>query len=248
MNEELHAARSFAQTLNAVYEDSLVAAVLYGSAARGEFRPGVSDLNVLAIVEALDLRQLRAVAFAVREWIAAGNPPPLMLTRSEWRSSADVFPIEYSDIRDAHILLVGEDPFTEMHIRSEHLRLQLERELRGTKIQLREGYLAAGDDASELAVLIARSFSTVLTLFRALLRLAEIPVPSDAAGEIDAVARLVGFQPEPLHDLVRYRDSGEPFTVDVEGPLAAGYLRAVEQTTAWLDGFIPPATREGREV
>jgi len=36
------------------------------------------------------------------EWIRKGETAPLIFSEAEWQASADVFPIEIEDMRDAH--------------------------------------------------------------------------------------------------------------------------------------------------
>jgi len=43
----------------------------------------------------------------VRVWTKGGHPAPPILTEREWRESADAFPIEYEDMREAHRLLAA---------------------------------------------------------------------------------------------------------------------------------------------
>jgi len=95
----------FTAAVAAVLGDRLVALVLYGSAARGTHVPGRSDMNTLLICDAVDEALFARLEPAVREWGRAGHPAPLILTEREWRTSADAFPIEYEDIREAHRLL-----------------------------------------------------------------------------------------------------------------------------------------------
>jgi hypothetical protein len=228
-------AERFVERLREVYGESLRAAVLYGSAARGEYRPGISDLNLLVLLSDLAMPELRRGAELTREWAAEGNPPPLMMTEREWLGSADVFPLEYSDIRDAHVLLAGSDPFAGVRIEREHLRLQVEHELRSKKIQLREGYLVAGDSPQRLGQLLIRSLSTFLTLFRATLRLAGRPVPRAASDLVFAAASEIGFGAEPVLEVLRGRQSPEDFEASLQGSVAAGYLEAVERSVEWLD-------------
>ncbi|MEX2570359.1 MAG: nucleotidyltransferase domain-containing protein [Gemmatimonadota bacterium] len=235
MSEERKSAEEFASRLSEIYGRSLVSVVLYGSAARGEYRPGLSDINLLVILDDLRLAHLQRGAHATREWVASGNPPPMMLSAEEWWNSADVFPLEYSDIRDAHVVLVGRDPFNRTRIGREHLRLQVEHELRSKKIQLREGYLVAGESPEEIGQLLIRSLPTFLTLFRAILRLDGKPIPRDRRDLIDAAGSLAGFRPAPVVDVLHARSAEEPFVAPLDGPVAAGYLEAVERCAVWLD-------------
>lgn len=230
-------AERFAREIEAAFGDEFVAALLYGSAARGDYRPGISNVNVLVIVRDLGIDGVRRAAPAVKAWTAAGNPPPLMMSETEWRDSADVFPIEYSDIRESRVVLAGRDPVDGPRIHAEHLRLRLEHEMRSAKIQLREGYLAFGDSPDELGALLVRTVPTVLTLFRAALRLARAPVPLAPREIVEAVAARADFPAAPVLEVVERRGSSARFVVPLDGPLAAAYLHAIERATAWIDGF-----------
>src|SRR6185295_12890905 len=91
--------------LQKVYGPELRSVVLYGSAAAGEHIPKRSDYNVLVIVDSLTMTHLRAEAAVAQAWGESGNPPPLTLTTQEWRSSADIFPMEYADVLERHRVL-----------------------------------------------------------------------------------------------------------------------------------------------
>ena len=81
--------------------------MLYGSAARGTHVPDRSDVNTLLICDAVDEDLFARLERPVRDWVKAGHPAPLILTEREWQTSADAFPIEYEDIREAHRLLLS---------------------------------------------------------------------------------------------------------------------------------------------
>ena len=83
------------------------AAVLYGSAARGDFVPGRSDINLLLILDSVAPNTLRALGPALAAWRKASPQPPLLIGRAEWARAADTFPIEISDMRTASRLLRG---------------------------------------------------------------------------------------------------------------------------------------------
>src|SRR5687768_8337339 len=97
--------------LKAAFGADLTAVVLYGSAAGGDHNPKRSDQNVLVIVKQVSMATAKAVSATSRAWADAGNPPPLVFTEAEWRGSADVFPMEYSDILERNRVLFGDSPF-----------------------------------------------------------------------------------------------------------------------------------------
>ena len=235
MPAEVERAQQFAWALEGVFDTELASVVLYGSAARGEYRPGVSDLNVLVLLREVSPAALRRATEAARAWVAEGNPPPLILSADEWRRSADVWAIEVADIRDAHLTLLGADPFSGVAVRPEDLRLQCERELKGKQIQLRERYLLFAGHPEELGDLVTRSFSTFLVLFRTVLRLDGGAGERDAETVVREVARRVGFDPEPLLEIHRARAAGEKLRPQADSPVVEGYLDAVSRVVDHVD-------------
>lgn len=231
-------ARELVSQLAETYGGDLVAAALYGSAARGDYREGVSDLNLLLVLRQVDGAALGAASPLAREWVRAGNPPPLIMSEAEWSGSADVFPIEYADIRDAHVVLHGADLFADMAISWDDMRLQVERELKEKKIQLRERYMLTAAAPEEVGALLRQSFPTFLALFRAALRLMGVPVPHDAQAVVDAVAERIGFDPEPWHRVRRARADAEPLAPAAGDPVIAGYLDGVTRASEWIDGVL----------
>jgi predicted nucleotidyltransferase len=238
MPAHLERAQRFAWALEGVFDTDLVSVVLYGSAARGEYRPGVSDLNVLVLLREVTPAALRAAGELAQAWVAEGNAPPLMLSAEEWRRSTDVWAIEVADIRDAHLTLHGDDPFTGVVISPEDLRLQCERELKGKQIQLRERYLLIADKPDELGELLVRSFSTFLVLFRTVLRLSGEGGERDAEAVVRQVGQRVGFDPAPMLEINRARAGGHKLRPQGASPLAVGYLDAVSRVVEHVDRLV----------
>lgn len=235
MANERERAEGFAAELARAYGTDLVGMVLYGSAARGDYAEGVSDVNLLVLLRRVDAAALRKGSPATRAWVAAGNPPPLVLGAEEWRRSADVFPIELADIRDAHVVLRGGDPFAGIEISPAHLRLQCENELKGKHIQLRERYLLSAEAPEEMGAVLKRALSTFLVLFRTVLRLADGASPSDPEAVIRRTGEVAGFDPAPLLEALRARRTGAELHPAPDAPLVVGYLEAVGRTVEWVD-------------
>lgn len=177
---------------------SLKSVVLYGSAAAGDFVPGISAHDVLIVVEPLGALQLAAASAALAWWEQAGNPHPQLFTPQELQSSADVFPIEIADMQQSHRVLFGPDPLSGMKIDVPHYRIQLERELKTRLLQLRRQYLACAGEEQRIARLMVASVSTFLVLLRAALRLYNDSVPSEKIQALDQLAAHIPFDPEPF--------------------------------------------------
>jgi hypothetical protein len=223
--------------LRAAYGTALRSIVLYGSAAAGERLGKRSDHNVLVIVEALDASRLAAASAASRAWADAGNPAPLTLTESEWRGSADIFPMEYADILDRHRLLFGEAPFEGIHVDHKDLRLQLEQESMGKLLRLRQGVLASGNDAQRQLELLTASVSTFLVIFRAFERLHGAKPAADNVSLAGDVARRAGFDPDPVIRVIQHARGDQSLKMDQVSDVLAGYLRAMGQLVTHLDQY-----------
>lgn len=237
MGQEIQRAEALTGDLVAAYGEEVISVVLYGSAARDQFHEGVSDVNLLVLLRSADPVLIRRGSALARRWVSEGNPPPLLLAEEELRRSLDIFPIEYSDIREAHRVLYGADPFAELVIDREHLRLQCERELKGKLIQLREHFLLAAEEPGELGQLLRRSISTFLVLFRTALRLVGDAVPPNADDVVRSIALRAGFDPDPLLQILRARKASATFEPAPVDPVVTGYLQAVAQTVEWVDGL-----------
>ena len=225
--------------LRAAYGEHLTAAVLYGSGASGEHIPALSDYNVLLLLDTIDGARLAAASAVANAWRDAGNPPPMTMTMHEWRNSSDVFPMEYADILDRHKVLFGTAPFDGITVSPENLRLQLEQQVMGKLLQLRQGVLLAGTDRKRQLELIAASLSTMMVLFRAVLRLHGERPADDNVAVAERVAARTGIDAEPFVRAVRHLREAPKLTAGEATPLLAGYLAGIERLRDYLDGFTP---------
>ena len=175
------------------------------------------------------------LAPAARDWTRAGQPAPLILTEREWRESADAFPIEYEDMRDAHRVLAGRDPWPGIQVDRGHLRRQLEHELMGKLARLRQAYAALHEDPKQLARVIVGSAGGFFTMLRAVLRFGGRPVPASPAELVRGAASLIGFPAEGLAPLVQHALGGPMPRVGKGDPLAAAYLGAVARTAEYVN-------------
>lgn len=221
--------------LQKAFGDRLEAVVLYGSAAAGEHIPKRSDYNVLVIVRELGMPELEKEAAIARAWAEAGNPPPLTLTASEWRSSSDVFPMEYADILERHRVLYGTPPFDGIAVQARDLRLQLEHEALGKLLQLRQGILGAGGDRKRLVELLAASLSTFMVIFRALLRYHGESPPADYERLVSAVSARTGLDGAPFARVVRHLRGSELLPEREVQQVLAGYLAGAHALVDYLD-------------
>jgi predicted nucleotidyltransferase len=223
--------------LQLAYGSGLRSVVLFGSAVAGEHNPKKSDYNVLVIVDSLPLERLRAVSAVSRAWAEDGNPPPMTFTVNEWKSSSDIFPMEYADILERHRVLHGESPFDGIRVSPGDLRLQVEQQTMGKLLQLRQATMGAGGDSKLQLEVLEKSLSTLMVIFRGVSRLLG-QVPSQDYEELTrALAQRAAFPADPFAKVIRHVRGTEKIPRESAAGILEGYLAAMERLVEFLDEF-----------
>jgi hypothetical protein len=207
-------------------------AVLYGSAARGDFVPGRSNINLMVVTDQLTPSTLRSLSRAFTGWRKGTPEPPLMLSRAEWTRATDAFPIEITDMRTSYRVLRGPDPLQGVRVDPTDLRKALERDFRGKLLRLRQGYTTYAPDPAALGKLGLQSAATILVLLRGVLTLIGKTVPTDPLELAAAAAAAIGFEGEHLLHVVRHRVDRE---WRCQAPEFENYMKAVEDSARYLD-------------
>ncbi len=223
--------------LQMAYADALRSVVLFGSAVAGEHRPNKSDYNVLVIVDGLPLDRLRAVAAVSKAWAEDGNPPPMTFTTREWKSSADIFPMEYADILERHRVLYGTLPVDGVSVKPADLRLQVEHQTMGKLLQLRQAIMGAGGDSALQLDVLEKSLSTLMVIFRGIVRLHGQVPSQDYEALTLSIAERAGFSPEAFVRVIRHTRGTEKLPRDKASSILEQYLAAMERLVAYLDEF-----------
>jgi len=192
--------------------DRLLGVVLYGSAARGDYVEKTSDLNLLLVLRDLAPETLEGLSGPLERWRRKRQPTPRFFTPELLADSADVFPIEFLDIRESHRNVYGQDPLADLAIHADHLRIQCERELREKMMRLREGYAEAHGQKKQLERLLTDSYSTFAALFRGCLHLLGGTVPVHNEDVVSTFCERAGIERGPFAQVERLKrgeSSGE---------------------------------------
>lgn len=209
-------------------------ALVYGSGARGEFRSGVSDVNLLLVCQELGPATLRRLSAALAGLRGKRQPPPLLIERSEWDRASDVFPIEVTDMQIAHRLMRGEDPVAGCVPDPADLRRALEAEFRAKLLRLRQAYAHEATDPKTLGAVASGTVASVAALFRVTLVLFGRTAPVGTPAALAAAGQAMSIATEPITELwTRRVHQGPPCAPE----LFEGYLSAVAAAVRVIDTF-----------
>jgi|CXWL01.1.fsa_nt_gi hypothetical protein len=209
-------------------------ALLYGSAVRGDWIASRSDVNLLLVMDDASPTGLRRLTTAVSEWHRAGHTAPLIIGREEWQRSADVFPIEMTDMQLAYRMLYGSDPLASVRVAPSDLRRALESELRGKLVRLRQAYVRFGESMVTLGGFATASVGQLLVLFRCTGVLLGRPASATAAETVAQLADVLGEDAAVVSEIAGQRAKPEwhcpPATF-------ARYLEAVRRAVEFMDHY-----------
>jgi Nucleotidyltransferase domain len=225
----------FVQKLRAAAGENLTSVVLYGSAAEGEFHPEYSDYNLLCLVGDTSFASLNRIAGAVEWWRKKKHHPPLVMTAKELKDTADVFSIEFIDMKQRHRVLYGDDALRDLHVPMHLHRSQLEYELREKLFLLRQHIVLAGSDDKALWEAMLNSLSSFTTLFRhVLIELGEVGRKHSREAVQELASRL-NFDAAvfvQLMDIRAHTSERKQFRAD---NVATRYLAAIEKVAGAVD-------------
>ena len=233
------ALKNLVERLHEAAKDNLESIILYGSAARGDFHDVHSDLNVLCVLRSLRAAELARVSSVVKWWTSAQHQPaPLFFSSQELHRSADVFAIELLDMQQSHRVLYGSDAIAGIHVPMNLHRVQVEHELRTLLLRLRQHFLRDAENQHELAAVLAKSFSSMLTLLRHTL-IAFPEQPPNAPGEVFVRIAALTSADASAFEAVRSLRDARSLDKNTVLPVYDSYLAALEKVIAALDHHLP---------
>jgi len=230
--------RAYVQDVAKAFGDHLEAVLLYGSAVRGDFLPGRSNLNILLFVSSYDVAVLKEYAAVHKKWSKELVVAPLFLTQDDLQASAMVFPLEYQDIHDCHRLLWGQDPLVGFHVDHRYLVGEVLQSLRGNLVRLRQRLVEGGGTAEAMLILLVLSITAVLPVLRGAQRLLGRPALSQGTELLEDVEACFEIDLSALHDVLLLK----------RGHISPGQKEVPRLMDRYMDGLAKLATAMERRV
>jgi hypothetical protein len=197
---------SFLQTIEGTFGNNLASVMLYGSYVGAHFVAGVSDVNILVLLNEPRPDQIEQLGVRGHRLMRKYRITPLILTKSEFINSADVFPMEYMDVKERNRVLFGSYDTKNLQLSLKNLRHQLEERLRGNLASLRQLITASRGRSRTIRTYLKNWYGSLGALFRALLRVKEIsPLPVESEEVIDKVQRVFDVDTESFKKVLLLR-------------------------------------------
>jgi hypothetical protein len=235
--------QTYVKEVKSRFGEQLEGVLLYGSAVRGEFLPGRSNLNILLLVSSYDSAVLKQYSALHRQWSKEQIVVPLFLTEEELHLSAAVFPLEFLEIQEQHRVLDGRDPFIGFHVKTDRLREAVVQGLMSHLLRLRQRYVEGGGSVEATTILLPLSITSAVPLLRGVQRLLGRPVLSHSDAVIKDVAEQLPLDLQGLLDALLLK-RGQISSGSYELPrLFDRYLQAVTLLTRAVERLLRPEQR-----
>lgn len=205
---------------------------LYGSAVRGNAIDGISDLNLLIVLNESDSAAHQAVACALE-----GRPQidPFVLGRRGFERSARAFAPKFASIRRHHRVLHGADPLADLKVDDQLERFLCEQALRNLRLRLIYAFVTRHEQKA-YDRFVVRNVTAIFVQFSEVLRLQGTAIPTDFAERIPIFEREFKVDGRVLADLLALKREPRRFS-DAQAiaeherlfPVVDAVLRWIEQ-------------------
>lgn len=227
----------FVEKLKETFENRLSSVFLYGSSAIEDANKN-SDLNLIVIIDNLQAEDLKQAHKTVSYLNKKTKSLPLIMDKDEWFDSSDVYAIEYSDIKERHKILYGEDLITSISYEKSNLRFQCEQETKNLLIRLRQTYLANVNNDRILKELIKSASKTIMVILRTILRLKDLEVPKSHKDVVLSISEKVtdlNFDKELFLKILDFRINNKAISKKDFGNVAQQIINTTNSVLKYVD-------------
>ena len=223
------------KALRAELGDNLYSCCVYGSAVRGNSVEGVSDINLLIIINESSSAAHEAIARAI-----GGQPliDPFVLARRGFERSVRAFAPKFASIRRNHRVLHGADPLAEMTVDPALEKFLCEQAIRNLRLRLIYSYVTRQQHKAYDKFVI-RNITGMFVQFSEALRLNDITIPASFEARIPTLEKEFKVDGQTLRDLLVLKKAPRKFseteTVNWHGRL----FPVVDAVLGWIETHWP---------
>ena len=220
------------EALKAEVGANLYSCCLYGSAVRGNAIEGVSDLNLLIV-----LNESNSVVHQAVERALDPLPQidPFVLAKRGFERSVRSFATKFASIRRNYRVLHGADPLAALKFDPQQERFLCEQALRNLRLRLAYAFITRHRQKS-YDRFVTRNVTPIFVQCSEVLRLEGVSIPTDFELRIPILEREFKIDGQVLRDLLALKRAPRPF-VEAEAiqwhgrlfPIVDAVLRWIEE-------------------
>ncbi|MCQ9208907.1 MAG: hypothetical protein NG712_05985 [Omnitrophica bacterium] len=218
-----------------IHQDNIISIFVCGQATGPDYMHKVSNINLFIVLERLEFQDLKKSLKAVSTGINNKITAPLFLTRKHIETSTDVFPIEFLEMKENHLLLYGEDLLSSLEINLKDIRLFCEEQIKGKLIRIRQAYLEVGLKRKGIEALLKESLSSLTPVFRNLIRLKGKIPPVKKEKIYDQLSREFDLDKDVFLAILRDSKNDEKISGEDVEVFFARYITQIQKLAIAVD-------------
>ena len=229
--------KSLQQALEESFGAKLVSVVHYGDLVK-------KDLSQIAAVDATIRVLIVAKDLVEADWCklsqafdrlkGRASVAPMLMSDKELKSSTDVFPILFQEMKDSHRTLFGEDLLVDLEIKRSHVRLRCEQELKSLQLRMQSICLMHFASPHRLRTALVQDYESFLPLLKVAIKLSETPAETEIE-LIDIAASKFELKPKPLHEAREFAAGTGTFDEESFGHQYVELMSAVRSAAEYVD-------------
>ena len=210
---------------------NLYSCCLYGSAVRGDAVEGVSDINLLIVLEHSDPAAHEAISKVI-----SGNDKidPFVLGRRGFERSVRAFAPKFLSIQRNYKVLCGADPLKDVKVDPKLERFLCEQALRNLRLRLAHAFIMRQRNRA-YGFFLARSVTPIFLRLSELARLAGKELPKEMADRIPMLAQEIGLDEQLLRDLMAFKQNPRKLSDAETINWHERVFPAVDKALAWME-------------
>jgi nucleotidyltransferase-like protein len=212
--------------------NNLLSVVLYGSAARGDFVPGVSDLNLLIILNESSPQAHESLASVLR---GRPNVEPFTIGRSGLLRTARAFPAKFAAIRRTGRAVFGPDLLVDVARFPDLERFAAEQALRNVRLRLVYNFIKRGGDPSTYTRFALNFVPAVYSACNGVLELEGQTIPRSREEQAALYASAFEVDSGVLVELLQLKRKPRPLSAAQVSSTHARLFAVVMAALAWVE-------------
>lgn len=232
VNQKLEAIlREAVEAVKTALGDNLYACCLYGSAVRGNVIEGVSDINLLIVLNDSTPSAHEALGQALLKF---PKVDPFILGRRGFERSARAFAPKFASIRRNYRVLAGADPLKDFQVDRALEKFLCEQTLRNLRLRLVYAFVTRRQQKG-YDRFVVRNITALFVHCSEVLRIEGAEIPADFASRIPLLEQKFQVDGSVLRDLLALKKNPQRMSDAEALRWHERLLPALDRTLGWIE-------------
>ena len=218
-------------SLKGALGNNLYSCCVYGSSVRGGGIEGVSDINILIILNESTPAAQNEIAQVI-----GGKPEvdPFVLGKIGFERSVRAFAPKFMSIQRNYRVIWGADPFANIQVDVQLQRFLCEQALRNLRLRLAYAFITRSRTRG-YARFLAATFTPFILRVSEVMRLDGQELPKDLPARFPMISKTFGVEEALLKDLLAFKKESRKLTEEEISAWHSRLFPAVDRVIHWIE-------------